>query len=659
VAPPSVHESGVSYQWVEGKGLNDIPLAPFPDISFIKSSKNKKPFSEILKGSERGSRNVDLTRIVGKWVNEGMAYEECMYEAQRVNERNDPPLPENEVEGIVKDIFNRHYESADKNNKKKILKKKKASLTAYFKELVDVVIDENENVVFLVKRKNELHVYSEWIIHGTGYIPPERKYFPFSLGSTERVIAWYEKDSDKKLFSDLFQYYKQFSYLPDEDWLIVICFTFLTYVQDHKDIHYFPILTFFAVPERGKSRTGKAIINVAYRGVHLADFREAIIFRYSQYYKSTLFLDVKDLSKKAERNNADDILLQRFEKSATVSRVINIDWGAFRDMVHYDIFGPTIIATNTNINRILDTRCIPINMPSKPGHYKNLDRNEALEMKERLIAWRARVMDKPLPYIEEVEGLSGRFWEITKPLLQVCMLLSPDAVEDLKKVLLEIAGIKLEDKKESIEGKILLTIKNMFPEKQWVFEIQVKDLRDILNENYKYDKPLTAPYVGLKLRAIGLQKRILQGRSLIQVTKRELEELCSQYGITPEEEEEEEEEGENNTSQTEKVSPTRTPSTPDIEEPVVSGGGSSENENNSHPTTTPGNQLNNKEKVDEVGEGDSLEGGKEKEDNGKEKDAETDRKVQEALEPYKKGRKPKRTPRIEKIFSNRNLKPKV
>jgi len=118
-------------------------------------------------------------------------------------------------------------------------------------------------------------------------------------------------DNDKRLFEDLMVYLKRFSFLPDNLWVLVACKVFLSYIQDHPDIHYMPMLLFWAVPERGKSRTGKAIIYVVFRGVHLVDLREANLFRYSEDLKATLFLDIMDLWKKAERNRAEDILLLR------------------------------------------------------------------------------------------------------------------------------------------------------------------------------------------------------------------------------------------------------------------------------------------------------------------------------------------------------------
>jgi hypothetical protein len=116
--------------------------------------------------------------------------------------------------------------------------------------------------------------------------------------------------------------------------------------------------------------------------------REANLFRYSQNFHATLFIDLMDLWKKAERNQSEDILLLRFERGAVVGRVLYPEKGAFKDMVYFDVYGPTVMATNEPVHHILDTRCLPVSMPNKPENYEN-------PTPEKLM--RARVMGQHLP----------------------------------------------------------------------------------------------------------------------------------------------------------------------------------------------------------------------------------------------------------------------
>ena len=406
------------------------------------------------------------------------------------------------------------------------------TITACFPGLVDLVVNENGDVAFLILVEDSLFVETVWEINRNTYVPPDKSMLPFELPEAEKVIKWHKSDNDQKLFEDVIAYLKRFSYLSDKRWLILACKVFLTYIQDHSDIHYMPMVLFYAVPERGKTRTGKAITYIAYRGVHCVDLREANLFRFSQDLQATLFLDMMDLWKKAERNGAEDILLLRYEKGARATRVIYPEKGAFKDMVSYNVYGPTIIATNEAVHTILDTRSILNPMPNKPGNYENPTPEKAQELKERLTAWRAKVMDKPLPEINPIEGLNGRLWDISKPLLQMCKVVCPQVFGDLKDALLEVAGQKIEDMKESIEGQIITILDELSPGGIPEWSIKTSDLLNKLNEPRPEKHKLAPQYLGRKLKAMGIKTKIIMGYSEIKLKKVDFDALRVQYGIT-------------------------------------------------------------------------------------------------------------------------------
>ena len=81
MAPPSVHpDTGQPYQWVKGKGLEDLPLADLPEIILTQKPGDKTPLKELYKGTEEGSRNDTLARLTGSWVNDGLSLQECIEE---------------------------------------------------------------------------------------------------------------------------------------------------------------------------------------------------------------------------------------------------------------------------------------------------------------------------------------------------------------------------------------------------------------------------------------------------------------------------------------------------------------------------------------------------------------------------------------------------
>ena len=85
--------------------LDDF-LEKIPD-SFDKSlvDTSKKPLRELYKGSKEGSRNSDLTRLVGSWVSDGLTFDECLENAHIVNVRNNSPLEESEIIRTINSII--------------------------------------------------------------------------------------------------------------------------------------------------------------------------------------------------------------------------------------------------------------------------------------------------------------------------------------------------------------------------------------------------------------------------------------------------------------------------------------------------------------------------------------------------------------------------
>ena len=406
-------------------------------------------------------------------------------------------------------------------------------LSAYFPGLVDVCEgDEGQFLYMTIKEGLPVFEESARIESGT-VIPPEVEHLPFTIPRAGKVLEYFGKD-DPTLFLDVMTYLQRFSALDEHQWSVVAHYVFLTYLHDHNDIDYCPYILFYAVPERGKSRTGKSVSYLAFRGVHLIEMREANIFRYSDRLHGTLFFDLMDVWKKAERSGCEDILLLRAEKGAKCFRVLHPDRGAFRDTVYYNIYGPTIIASNEQLHKILDTRCLPIVMPNRPGNYENPRPELAQELKERLTAWRAKSFLSPFPEMLPIEGITGRLWDISKPLFQVCLMVNPEGIPLLKEAILSIAGERNESKKDTLEGHLIGIIKDLSAEQgleelpEWTlrtFEILLK-----FNEDRPADKHVSAPWMGKKLKSLSLRHRTVHGRSEIVLSPKEYRTLLNQYG---------------------------------------------------------------------------------------------------------------------------------
>lgn len=408
------------------------------------------------------------------------------------------------------------------------------SLSAYFSGLVDICINDDGQLVYAIVKDGELIFEPEYISETEIFSIPEKKHFKFTIPRAAEVLRYFNQE-DHSLYDDLLAYLKRFSALDDKQWAIIAHYVFLTYLHDHHDIDYCPCLLFNAVPERGKSRTGKSIIYVAFRGIHLIELRESNIFRYSQNLHGTLFFDLMDIHKKATQQHSEDILLGRYEKGAKCSRVLYPDRGAFNDTEYYDIYGPTIIASNEQLDKILETRCLPINMPNMPGNYENPRPEMALELKERLTAWRAKNLHVKFAGMEPMNGISGRLWDISKPLFLVNSLL-PNDFHILEEAILDIADEKDASRKDSVEGRLVAIIKEITEkdglDRSVEWSIKTSDIRTRYNQDRPEDRQVSPQWIGKRLKRMSLHNRIVHGYSEIIITSAEYALLLRQYGNT-------------------------------------------------------------------------------------------------------------------------------
>ncbi len=410
---------------------------------------------------------------------------------------------------------------------------------AKFDSLIDLV-EQNGAVVFLVKEGNNIAVRDHVDLDGVRSVPPPKVKIPWLLARIDNVIRNYEACCvdpaiyGRDLYVDIVRYFRGISDLPSDVFYdFLATWAIHTYLLD--EVQYSPIICLFSVPERGKSRTGKGLIYLAYRGIHIESLREAYIIRSAENFGCSIFFDVQNVWKKAENSGSEDILLHRFEKGARVPRVIYPDRGPHRDTVYYSIFGPTIIATNEGIDRILETRAVYINMPISRRRFENdVVPEGALELKERLVALRAWHMGRPLP--EAQKPSAARLGDILKPLLQVIRLVNPQGEQGFLALVRMLERDRLIERSVSLEGEILNLIRNL-GDFVWHGYLPVKTIVDRLNQNRPERSRLTYQRVGRILAAMGFRKgRTSDGAVAILYDENHISQMVEAYGLreTPE-----------------------------------------------------------------------------------------------------------------------------
>jgi hypothetical protein len=406
----------------------------------------------------------------------------------------------------------------------------KPAFTAMLPNLVDLV-NQDGTPVFLMKTEDQgLTIAQEWEVDGSLYAPPPLQQIPWLLPRADEVQKWYaQNESIGILYDDTVAYHKGISELPSEaHYDLLVAWDFHTYLPE--PCQYSPEICFYAVPERGKSRTGKGMIYIARRGVHVESLRDAYLVRLANDFEATIFFDVMDLWKKAERMGCEDIILGRFERGIVVPRVLYPERGPHQDTVYYKIFGPTIIATNVQVHKILDTRAIQTNMPQTNKQFEtDVTPKAALVLKERLTAWRAHHLGENLPDILKPAG--GRLGDITKPLLQILSLVRPERVPDFLTFISEIERNRMIDKSDSLEAQILLVMDSLKDKVEGGI-LPVKTITEAFNDGKPESAHLTWHRIGRKLWGLGFDKGSTgKGASAVVWNEEKFVKIYTAYGL--------------------------------------------------------------------------------------------------------------------------------
>lgn len=446
-----------------------------------------------------------------------------------------------DVDGY-RDMIKKYQRTTRKKEKNDFHKKPwvKKRYIADFEGLVDIVEDKGKTA-FLLKEGKDLILRTEVRKNEETYIPPLKGHIPWLLPNGEAVINHYneQRDSgdckffDKKLYKDLFHYHESVSELPGKEYYhFLVAWVLHTYLLENME--YSPMICFFAIPERGKSRTGKGIIYVARRGIHVESLREAYIIRIAERFQVAIFFDVKDFRDKVKKCNSDDVILHRFEKGATVPRV-NTDKEEYEDIIYHKVFGPTVIGTNEKIDDILETRSVPVKMPDTDKEFEMPVKPDgvALQLKERLLAFRAKHLYEKLP--EMKKPAKGRLGDILKPLLQMIHLVCPEDHPNFSELVRQFKEDRELTNIDSMEANILKAVIEFWNDEDSDDGniIQIKKITQKLNEYklYKYD--VSYQKVGRRLSAMGFQKeKTKSGASAILRDDNVLEKLKERYGLS-------------------------------------------------------------------------------------------------------------------------------
>lgn len=392
-------------------------------------------------------------------------------------------------------------------------KESKIFYTANFDGLVDIV-KNNNSIKFLTADKT---VSEQVEVEGFTYNSPPLKSLPPNLqipryDEVRRYAQNHHESGDSGvsgvcrgctlLYKKLFDYHKHISELPKESlYHLLVIWDFHTYAIEKAN--FSPIIYFYSVAERGKSRTLKGMINVAYRGIRKGDITDAQLIRDCTHLRATIAFDMMDFWDKVQRAGSVDVVLNRYERGTTVSRVNRPDKGAFQDTDYYDVFGPTVLATNEIIHTIADSRSIPIVMIKSDKDFEDeVIAEQALYLKEELVAFRLAHYNDEFPKVNKI--VKSRLGDIVRPLHRVLMAVNPEEEDTFIKLVKEIEKIKLTERIGSTDSDIIQAYLNTQGEiVGGVLACQL--IANDFNREKDEKEKLSSRRVGNRLKSFGFQ----------------------------------------------------------------------------------------------------------------------------------------------------------
>jgi hypothetical protein len=399
--------------------------------------------------------------------------------------------------------------------------------SANFEGLVDLVLDDQGKLAFLVKENGQLVVKNQQKKAGVILVPPPADAITWRLPRASEVIRYLTNDTDGQAFRDLVQYHQGISELPTANhYKFLAAWDMHTYLIEK--FQYTPIIWFFGITQRGKSRTAKAMTFVSRRGIATVTFRESHILRMAEDLEATIFFDSKDLWKRAESAGVEDVLLNRFEYGAKVPRVLYPERGKFRDTVYYSVYGATIFATNEVLDEVLATRTIQITMPESRRDFRTDVLPEmGLPFRERLCAFRARWMDRDLPTAEKI--FFNRLGDIIRPIHQIVKI-----VDQNDQWLVEFARAVEENRKragaDSLDAQVVAAIKDS----QGAIShghLFHEDILANLNRGKSAREEITPQKLGRITQKLGFEKYTDGQRRGIVWNEDNFVQLCERFGI--------------------------------------------------------------------------------------------------------------------------------
>ncbi|MBA7521979.1 hypothetical protein ES705_14091 [subsurface metagenome] len=359
-------------------------------------------------------------------------------------------------------------------------KKEKGPILKTFLPGLIHLINDNGEIKYLLKGEDDKLVVAEtWTGEGGQVYKPRQDikigYASPAVLTLDRDITW------SSLLKDIERYIKKHLELPGKIYYLIFSLWIMhTYLIEETDIT--PYLYFVGLKSTGKSRAGQIANKLAYKCLLETMPTAPVLFRTSEVWHNALVIDEAKFWGSDTDRDVARIVMSRYRRGLTVIR-INIERIKEREksIEIYDVFGPLIICTESNIPEPIEDRCIKFQM--KRNESREVEGDWDLPTEQALIdlltLFRAKFMGKGLP--QHGRLARWRLGEILDPLYKILLLVDVSRTEEFKEFVETVRYSQIADEATSENATIISILIDLYNEGKDV--ISTHDIAKMYNQD--------------------------------------------------------------------------------------------------------------------------------------------------------------------------------
>lgn len=343
--------------------------------------------------------------------------------------------------------------------------------------------------------------------------------------SSKSIREFLQSKNPEIDIEDMFQkirgVYEKYIDLGTEPWIDVLsCWVIGTYF--HRMFNSFPYIHLNGNMESGKTKTSSITMQFAFNGEIGVNSTASYLIRITNDNNASCAIDEAE---KLDRSEDSQVLMAMYnagyKKGAKVgkSEMVAKNWVPRR----FDCYSPKIFSGIKRLYPTLASRTIPITMVrTNNKELKNRDINDNnpifQEVRDELyltVMTKHKEVSSAYENIEDVE-LTGREWELWRPILTIAKIVSTETYEKIRKLAIETQNQKRDTFSQEnltpkmLEALLLMTKENAEPTFYTLKEVTefMTDFSNPYLEDFKWLNTMKNPsrWMGDELRRAGVVK---------------------------------------------------------------------------------------------------------------------------------------------------------